>query len=87
MTVGKPFAIDKTEVAPPQMTRLQAISDFFVFIALSAAYIIQVRRKCEHTCGREESLTSTKICDSSSANSKNWLEFLYQLGSLRFCKS
>jgi all-trans-retinol dehydrogenase (NAD+) len=38
---GKPFAIDKTEVAPSQMTRLQTISDFFVFIALSAAYIIQ----------------------------------------------
>lgn len=41
---GKPFAIDKTEVAPSQMTRLQTISDFFVFIALSAAYIIQVSR-------------------------------------------
>lgn len=42
MAVGKPFSIDKAEIAPAQLTRWQAFSDFLVFIALSAAYIVQV---------------------------------------------
>jgi hypothetical protein len=42
MTVGKPFAMDKTDTSSIQMTRLQAFYDFWLFIGLSTAYIIQV---------------------------------------------
>lgn len=43
MTVGKPFSLDKpNQFKPAEMTKLQAFNDFFVFIALSAAYIVQV---------------------------------------------
>lgn len=42
MTVGKPFAMDKTDTSIIQMTRLQAFYDFWLFIGLSTAYIIQV---------------------------------------------
>lgn len=42
MTVGKPFSIDKPGAAPGEMTKLQAIADFFMFLGISACYIIQV---------------------------------------------
>lgn len=42
MTIGKPFSIDKPDTAPAQMTKFQAFTDFFVFLAISTAYIIQV---------------------------------------------
>lgn len=42
MTVVKRFSFDKPDTAPVPLTRLQAIVDFFVFIGLSTAYIIQV---------------------------------------------
>lgn len=42
MTVGKPFAMDKSEKSPAVMTKLEAFYDFFVFIGLSIAYIVQV---------------------------------------------
>lgn len=39
---GKPFAMDKSDQNPAAMTRLESFYDFFVFIGLSIAYIVQV---------------------------------------------
>lgn len=45
MAVGKRFSIDKPDTNPVQLTKWQAFADFWIFIGLSAAYIVQVSEK------------------------------------------
>lgn len=44
MTNGKPFAFDNIDTVskPSEVTRMKTVSDFVLFLLVSAGYIIQV---------------------------------------------
>lgn len=80
MAVGKPFKIDKTTNPLPQMTKLQAFIDFWIYIGFCAAYVTQVRDldKLETFKDNDHAIKSFVIFLTVNllSNLKNWLLFV-----------